>query len=248
MTASSTHIIPPPAGVFVCYVTVVIHRGYHVYIIRLTHDSPTTTITHYSLSGRPARPPGSCVRIWARLSRELLLQFVEHRKAVTQLVRDVRLDHIIHSCGADRAIYTYNIKKEQRTVVHQLSGASHGSFTGMAQRVDSEQELVTCSTDGVMYAWDCDVPDPVDRIDDPNRIRLNCISMSPSGRFVAVCGEDHQVKVFDVQRRDHPLLAVGLGHSGAVRRVDWSPDEKQLVSVGDDCCICVWNWYDLSAE
>ena len=113
----------------------------------------------------------------------------------------------------------------------------------MCQRLDSEQELMTCSTDGVVYAWDCDVVDPVDRIVDPNRIRLNRIVMSPSGKFVAVCGEDHQVKVFDVRAPDHALLAVGLGHSNTVRSIAWSPDEKQLVSVGDDCCICVWNFY-----
>ena len=116
---------------------------------------------------------------------------------------------------------------------------------GMCQRQDSEQELLTCSTNGVIYSWDCDVPDPVDRIVDPNRIRLNCVSMSPSGKFLAACGDDHQVKVYDMTRQDHPLLAVGLGHSGFVKSVAWSPDEKQLVSVGEDCCICVWNFYDI---
>ena len=72
-------------------------------------------------------------------------------------------------------------------------------------------------------------------------MRLNKVSMSPSGRYVAVCGEDNQTKVYDI--RSESLIAVGIGHSSNVRSLEWSPDERQLVSVGNDCCICVWNFY-----
>lgn len=37
------------------------------------------------------------------------------------------------------------------------------------------------------------------------------------------------------------LIASGVCHSSRVNSVKWSPDEKQLVSVGDDCSICVWS-------
>ena len=46
----------------------------------------------------------------------------------------------MHSCGMDRATFTYDLKTERRTVTHQSRG---GGFMSMAQRVDSEQELVT---------------------------------------------------------------------------------------------------------
>ena len=39
------------------------------------------------------------------------------------------------------------------------------------------------------------------------------------------------------------LLAATLGHSARVLSLRWSPDEKQIVSVGADCCICVWNFF-----
>ena len=35
----------------------------------------------------------------------------------------------------------------------------------------------------------------------------------------------------------------GVGHSGAVRSVAFSPDDRQLISVGEDGCIFVWNVY-----
>jgi WD40 repeat protein len=175
------------------------------------------------------------VRVWSRTARELLIQFTEHRKPVTTVLVDRAEQHLIHSCGLDRAIFTYDLKRERRVNSHQLSQAMDGAFTSMAQRTDSELELVTSGTDGRMLFWDCDESGPVQAMLDPNRMLLACISMSPSGRHVAVCGEDHQVKVYDVKAE--ALVACGHGHSAPVVSLQWSPDERQLVSVGKDCCI-----------
>jgi len=182
-----------------------------------------------------------CVRVWQRNGLDLLIQFAEHQKPVMGVLIDRGQDHLIHSCGADRSILTYDLKRERRTVIHQLSGNSDGWFTSLAQRTDNELELVSTGSDGRILFWDCDEPAPVQNILDPNRMRLNKVSMSPSGRYVAVCGEDNQTKVYDI--RSESLIAVGIGHSSNVRSLEWSPDERQLVSVGNDCCICVWNFY-----
>ena len=53
---------------------------------------------------------------------------------------------------------TYDLRKERRTVSHLTR---EGMFTGLAQRIDSEQELVTCDQQGRLLFWDCDVADPV---------------------------------------------------------------------------------------
>lgn len=36
-----------------------------------------------------------------------------------------------------------------------------GAFQGMAQRLDSENELITCDANGRLLMWDCDYRDPV---------------------------------------------------------------------------------------
>jgi WD40 repeat protein len=183
-----------------------------------------------------------CVRIWTTDSGiELICQFAEHRGAVTGVLVDLQQPHILHSCGLGRALLSYDLKKERRITIHQMSGNSDGAFLSLAQRRDSELELVTAGSDGRILFWDADEDAPVQNILDPNRMRLNCISMSPSGRFVAVCGEDHQTKIYDIQTES--LVAVGIGHSSNVTGIVWSPDERQCVSVGDDCCVCVWNFY-----
>lgn len=44
-------------------------------------------------------------------------------------------------------------------VGHQMARKDVGNFSCLTQRKDSEQELVTGSTDGKILCWDCDVLD-----------------------------------------------------------------------------------------
>ena len=73
-----------------------------------------------------------------------------------------------------------------------------GAFTGLTQRLDSEQELVTCDMNGRLLFWDCDVPDPVQVLQSPQRMTMRCVSVSPTGRYLAICG-DFLVNVFDLR-------------------------------------------------
>uniref|UniRef100_A0A7S2UWQ1 Anaphase-promoting complex subunit 4 WD40 domain-containing protein n=1 Tax=Fibrocapsa japonica TaxID=94617 RepID=A0A7S2UWQ1_9STRA len=179
------------------------------------------------------------VRLWNLRSREMLLQFTEHQKGVSKVIVDVRLPKLVHSAGLDCAVLTYDIQKERRTVAHMVR---EGAFLGLSQRVDSEQELVTCDAAGRIFFWDCDVQGPTQALQDPSRDRIRAVSVSPSGHFMAIGGEDHLVKVLDLTA-DGDILAVGRGHSAPVSDVFWSPDEKQIISIGDDCCVCIWNFY-----
>lgn len=36
-----------------------------------------------------------------------------------------------------------------------------GAFQGVTQRMDSENELITCDANGRLLMWDCDYRDPV---------------------------------------------------------------------------------------
>ncbi|KAF1782360.1 Cilia- and flagella-associated protein 52 [Phytophthora cactorum] len=178
------------------------------------------------------------VSIWSFATRELVLQFHEHKRAVTGVLVDVKLPHRVHSCGVDKALFIYDLKGARRIVAQQVR---EGAFHGITQRLDSETEIVTAGADGRLLFWDCDEPDPVQFIVDPSRLRVTCVQVSPSGRFLATCGEDCEVKLFDVG--SSALLASARGHSNTVNALAWSPDERQLVSVGSDSCICVWNFY-----
>jgi WD40 repeat protein len=79
----------------------------------------------------------------------------------------------------------------------------------MAQKLDSERELVTCDAAGKLLVWDCDARDAVQQCDTLSAAaaaaaahtrRLRCVTVSPSGRYTAVCGDDLSVKVSLVLR------------------------------------------------
>ncbi len=55
-------------------------------------------------------------------------------------------------------------------------------FTSMTQRLDSENELVTSTSDGLVIFWDCDEVNPVQAIDVGSHQKLSCVRISPSGR------------------------------------------------------------------
>ena len=173
----------------------------------------------------------------------LSMKFVEHAKAVTGVIVDVKSPNIIHSCSLDCGLLTFDLIKEKRTIIHMVR---EGSFLCLSQRLDSEQEVITADANGRMLFWDCDYADPVQLLQDPARSTTRCVSVSPTGRYLATCGNDQLVKVFDLVE-DGELVTVQHGHSEAALNIQWSPDEKQIVSVGEDCSICVWNFYGAQA-
>jgi len=70
------------------------------------------------------------------------------------------------------------------------------------------------------------------------------IQISPSGKFLAFGTETNEVFVYALQGLNgFTFVGKGLGHSGPVTKVKWSPDEKQIISVSTDSSISVWNFY-----
>ena len=181
------------------------------------------------------------VRVWNLSTREMMMQFAEHHKPVVALVVDCERPRLFHSAGRDCAVFTHDLKLERRTVSHTRRD---GAFTSLSQRLDSEKELVTADANGRVLFWDCDAADPVLGVNvDANRVE--CVAISPSGRFLAMC-RDELLTIFELaERANQPprAIAEGWAHSSFLKSARWSPDERQLVSVAADNCVCVWNFF-----
>ena len=178
------------------------------------------------------------MRVWNRSNLQFIGQYSEHNKTVTGLLVDNMHEHLVHSCSIDRAVVTYDLRTSRRS---NYKMHRDGGFTGLAQRLDSEQELLTTTSDGFVMSWDCDVQLPVMALDCARRMKFTCIGLSSGGRFLAVGCEDLCVRIWDLHANE--VVAVCRGHSGAIASLAWAPDEKQLVSVGADAAVCVWNFY-----
>jgi WD40 repeat protein len=187
---------------------------------------------NYILSGGE----DGALRVWSRSSHQLLTQFTDNRRTVTRVFPDIKTTHLIHSCGIDRIINTYDLKLERRVVRHEIGS---GTIMDMTQRKDSELELVTCGVGNAILFWDCDEANPVQSL--PLRGQVNSVEVSPNGQFLAAASEAGELFIFDI--RSLTLVSQGAVHSAKVNRLRWSPDQKQIVTVSDDCSIALWNFY-----
>lgn len=209
-----------------------------VWEIANAHRGSVTSLyvdANYILSGGE----DGAVRVWARTSRKLLIQFNDQKKDIVSLFPDINKPYEIHSCSMDRSISTYDLKQEKRVNGHQTP---QGALFGMTQRKDHENELVTSGQGAPIYFWDCDEKNPVAEIQYPYKVMT--IQVSPSGRFLAFGTETNEVFVYQIsQLNQFQFLAKGLGHSGPVIKLKWSVDEKQIISVSTDSSIAVWNFF-----
>lgn len=193
---------------------------------------------NYILSGGEE----GAVRVWGRTNRKLLIQFHDHKKDVVSLFPDISQPHVIHSCSLDRSLCTYDLKAESKINSHQTK---NGALFGMSQRKDNELELVTSGQGAPIYFWDCDEINPVGEIVYPYKVLT--LDISPSGRFLAFGTETNELYIYSVSGTNNfEVLTKGVGHSGPITKLKWTPDEKQIVTVSTDASICVWNFYGAS--
>lgn len=181
----------------------------------------------------------NAIRVWNLTTRELLAQYQEQTRPILRVLVDCRQFNLFHSISLDGSIMTYDFIRQRRVVAHFIPKGTQ--LAALTQRQDSEQELVTCDTGGCISFWDCDYSEAVTNLQDPARMQIRCAEVSPTSRFLAFAGDDGAVKVLNLQSSD--IVSVGVGHAGVVRTLAWTPDERQIVTGGDDNSLCVWNFF-----
>ena len=60
------------------------------------------------------------IRVWSTVSQEMLGQFSDHEKSVTQVLIDVEAPHLLHSCSMDKTVITTDLKTNRRIAYHAL--------------------------------------------------------------------------------------------------------------------------------
>ena len=135
-----------------------------------------------------------------------------------------------------------------------------GALRTMTQSSTNELELITGDAAGILKWWDCDEVEPVSMTvtwhpdDDASKERrLTRVEVSPpmatangmtaGSDYLLACTASGDVQVWEVAGTAARLLSVGAAHSEEVTDARWAPDGRQIVSVGKDACICVWNFY-----
>jgi hypothetical protein len=177
-------------------------------------------------------------RVWKYSNRELITQYTEHRKGVAKVLIDIQSPNIVHSVGRDCSVLSFDLKAARRIICHIVNS---GTMFDMTQRKDNELELITCDTLGRLLYWDIDIRDPVIAVQDPSRATIRACEISRSGRFLAFVSDDMTLKVLD--SNTHEIIALGQAHSSPILSITWTPDDRQIISGGEDSSLCVWNFF-----
>jgi len=174
------------------------------------------------------------VRVWELKTREMISHLKEH----TARVNDVKLfpnDQYAISVGRDRCLLTWDLRSEKRLTAHR---ERHGGINCLAVQ-SNQTTVITAGQEKTMTYWDLRMADPVRTIELEEEV-LSC-SISGDDRYLCTAGTGQVVKVWDIGQG--VVMSSGPGHSRAIQKCSFSPDGKQIVSVGLDHSIMVWNCY-----
>ena len=190
--------------------------------------------------------------MWEIRTREMVVNLKQHTSTVTglKLLPD---DSGVYSSSRDRTILKWDLRTESRQYyMTQLMGG----INAIDALPSEPKKLISVGQEKGVSVWVDEESHPIASIGAPTGspplAEQFCIVVcNPPGLpltkdytiFATGGTGDCRVRLwkFAPGLLTPVLLAVGDGHSSTVRSLRFSPDAKQLVSVGDDGACLVWN-------
>jgi len=174
------------------------------------------------------------LRVWELKTREMVSNLKEHAARVNEL-RLFPNDQFAVSVSRDRCLLTWDLRTEKRVTQHR---GKHGGINGLTV-ASNQTTVITASQEKTLTYWDLRMADPVRTIELDEEVLS--VSLSPDDVHLATAGTGQVVKIWDVALGAEKTS--GHGHSRPVQKLAFSPDGKQVVSVGLDHAVMVWNVY-----
>jgi WD40 repeat protein len=187
------------------------------------------------------------VRVWELRARQMVSHLKEHAARVTRVALFSDDLHAV-SVSKDRSMLCWDLRHDKRISAHTQR---MGGINDVALNHD-QTLVITCGQELTISFWDLREPYPVAQLQSPQQgmhaDEGRCIAVAHSGALWATGGADGIVKLWTVQVDRPLLLQDNVGHTAPVTGLSFTADDRQLVSVGEDGCIFVWNVFALDGS
>jgi len=139
----------------------------------------------------------------------------------------------VASGSADGSCIIWNLETKTR----QLCIFDSTIFKSVAFHPEDSQ-MVTVGTDRKIGFWDTFDGQAIRTLEASESAEVNCTTLSRSGSHFVTTGGDTLLRLWDYEAGQ--CKYVGKGHSAAVNAAAISPDQRTIVSVGDEGAIFIW--------
>jgi WD40 repeat protein len=204
-------------------------------------DAHHEKVTALAIAGDDARSPyrivsggaDGKVRVWNVSSshRAMVASLKEHRGAVNCIKVNKDFSQCV-SASADGSCIVWDLER----LVRIIAFFEPNVFLSILYHPD-ESQMLTCGSNFKITYWDASDGQAI-RVIEGGDAPMTAIDIDSTGEFFVSGSEDKLVKIWHYD--DGIAAAVGRGHSGKIRSVKISPDQKQLVSVGSTGEIIFW--------
>ncbi|KAJ1434647.1 flagellar associated protein putative: flagellar associated protein [Ochromonadaceae sp. CCMP2298] len=211
-------------------------------------DAHSEKVTALGIADNDSRSPWRIVsggdegrvRIWKVTSshQALLASLKEHRGAVNCIKVNADFSQCI-SASADGSCIVWDLERCVRVVALFEPNV----FNSVLYHPD-ESQMLTCGSNHKITYWDA-ADGQIIRVIDGGEDGMTTLDIVHSGEFFVSGSKDKNLKMWHYD--DGLPIAIGRGHSGTIKAVKISPDEKTIVSVGSTGEIIFWEMPDLDA-
>uniref|UniRef100_K3X4I1 Cilia- and flagella-associated protein 52 n=1 Tax=Globisporangium ultimum (strain ATCC 200006 / CBS 805.95 / DAOM BR144) TaxID=431595 RepID=K3X4I1_GLOUD len=179
------------------------------------------------------------VRVWritpSRQTMEASLK--EHRGPVNsiQVVKDCSA---CVSASSDGSCIVWNLETFVRTQAMFASTV----FRRVLYHPD-ESQMITCGSDRRITYFDSFDGEAIRVLEEASESEMLAMDIEQSGTAFVTGGRDGLLRVWHYDNGE--TISIGKGHSEAINAVKISPDRKEVVTVGSEGAIMIWDVVDV---